>query len=167
MVTVGVDDLENIKSLRASAAAQRELVASQTEAVVTFTADGGWSSGVVMSFLPYEGSYWVTAVADRAHARAARRDPRVSLVVTNAGTGLPGRRMMTARCLAHTHTDERTKQWFYRAFAEHLEVANPDGFVDLLDSGNRVVMELRPVSVSTSHDSRNLPGDGRGGPAPT
>lgn len=166
MAQVGVDNLERLRSLRASAAARDELVAAQTEAVVTFTGDGGWSSGVVMSYLPHDGCYWVTAVADRAHARAARRDPRVSLVITNAGTGLPGRRMMTVRCLAQAHTDEATKRWFYRAFAEHLRVASPDGFVALLDSGNRVVLQLRPVAVSTSHDSRNLPGDGRGGPAP-
>lgn len=166
MATVGVDDLEKLRSLRASQEAQQELVAAQTEAVVTFGMDGGWPSGVVMSYLPHGGSYWVTAVADRAHVRAVRRDPRTSLVISNAGTDLPGRRMMTVRCLAHLHTDEASKQWFYTAFAEHLQVANPQGFVGLLSSGNRVVMELRPVAVSTSHDSRNLPGDGRGGPAP-
>lgn len=165
MAEVGVDDLEELRSLRSSREAREELVAAQTEAVVTFAADGGWSSGVVMSYLPHGGSYWVTAVADRAHVRAARRDPRVSLVISNAGTDLPGRRMMTVRCLAHVHAEDATKQWFYAAFAEHLQVANPQGFVDLLSSGNRVVLELRPVAVSTSHDSRNLPGDGRGGPA--
>lgn len=166
MATVGVDDLEKLRSLRASGQAQEELVAAQGEAVVTFAMDGGWPSGVVMSYLPHDGAYWVTAVADRAHARAVRRDPRVSLVISNAGTELPGRRMMTVRCVAHTHTDDATKQWFYAAFAEHLQVANQQGFVELLNSGNRVVLELRPVAVSTSHDSRNLPGDGRGGPAP-
>lgn len=166
MTTVGIDDLEKLSSLRASEHAQQELINTQTEAVVTFTGGGGWASGVVMSYLPYAGSFWVTAVADRSHARAVRRDPRVSVVISNAGTGLSGRRMMTVRCLAHTHTNESTKKWFYRAFAEYLNVASPQGFVDLLDSGNRVVMELRPVRISTSHDSRNLPGDGRGGQRP-
>lgn len=165
MAEVGVHDLEKLRSLRASEQAREELAQTQTEGVVTFAMDGGWSSGVVMSYLPHGGSYWVTAVSDRAHVRAARRDPRVSLVISNAGTELPGRRMMTLRCLAHLHADDATKQWFYAAFAEHLQVANPQGFVGLLNSGNRVVMELRPVAVSTSHDSRNLPGDGRGGPA--
>lgn len=165
MATVGVDDLEKLRSLRASPEAQRELIDAQTEAVVTFTAESGWANGVVMSYLPHGGSFWVTAVADREHARAARRDPRVSVVLSNAGTGLAGRRMLTARCLAHSYSDEQTKQWFYDAFAQRLNVANPQGFVDLLNSGNRVVMELRPVRISTSHDSRNLPGDGRGGSA--
>lgn len=42
MATVGVDDLEKLRSLRASGQAQEELVATQDEAVVTFAMDGGF-----------------------------------------------------------------------------------------------------------------------------
>ena len=47
----------------------------------------------------------------------------------------------------------------------YLRVPNPQGSVDVCDSENRLVRELRWVRTPVSHDSRNLPGDGRGGPA--
>ena len=36
-------------------------------------------------------------------------------------------------------------------------------FIRLLDSPKRVVFEVTPTEVSASHDSRKMPGDGRGG----
>lgn len=166
MSRVGIDDLENLQSLRGSSSSIDELIQAQTEAVVSFTNDAGWASGVVMSYLRHDGAFWVTAVADRAHAKAFRRDPRVSLVISATGTDLPGRRMVSVRCLAHAHVDEATRHWFYGALADRLSVADRDAFVSLLDSENRVVFELRVARVAVSHDSRKLPGDGRGGNAP-
>ncbi|MEV4643494.1 hypothetical protein [Saccharopolyspora sp. NPDC049357] len=166
MSRVGIDDLENLQSVRGSSSSIDELIEAQSEAVVSFTSDTGWASGVVMSYVRHGGAFWVTAVSDRAHAKAFRRDPRVSLVISATGTHLPGRRMVSVRCLAHAHVDEATRHWFYGALGERLSVEDRDAFFSLLDSENRVVFELRPVRVAVSHDSRKLPGDGRGGSAP-
>jgi hypothetical protein len=166
MAQVGVDDLEKLQSLKLDTASQTELVNTASECTFIFNSASGWPGGVVMSFLFHEGRYWLTAVADRTHARAVVSDPRVTLVISNAGTRLPGRRMLSIRGIAFLHRDEETKAWFYPAFTRKLAPNDPQAFQRLLDSPNRVIVEVRPVAVAVSHDSRKLPGDGRGGPAP-
>jgi hypothetical protein len=164
MTRTGIDDLEDLHALRLDEQGRQELLQTATECVFTFANPDGWPSGVVMSFLYAEDRLWLTAVAGRAHAEAIRRDPRVTVVVSNAGTGLPGRRMIALRGVAFLHADEPTKRWFLPRFAGKLAPADPDAFARLLDSSQRVVVEVRPVQVTASHDSRKMPGDGRGGP---
>lgn len=167
MGRIGVDDLEDLSSLRLDGDSRAELLRAATECTFVFRSEAGWPAGVVMSYLPHDSSYWLTAAAGRAHARALAVDPRVTLVITNAGTDLPGRQMLAIRGVAVVHRDEETKRWFYPAFATRLARLNPAAFVRLLDSDNRVIIEVRPVAVSASHDSRRMPGDGRGGVPPT
>jgi hypothetical protein len=163
MARTGIDDLEDLRALRLDDQGRQELFDTATECVFTFANPVGWPSGVVMSFLYADGRLWLTAVAGRAHAEAIKRDPRVTVVVSNAGTQLPGRRMVALRGVAFLHADEQTKRWFLPRFARKLAPADPDAFVRLLDSPERVVVEVRPVQVTASHDSRKMPGDGRGG----
>lgn len=166
-MTVGVDDNEDLSSLRLDGEGLGELLESQTECTFTFATADGWPAGVVMSFLHRDGTFWLTAADGRAHVRAARRDPRVTLVVSNSGTDLPGRRMLAVRGHATVHDDEATKSWFYPEFARRLAPTDPEAFRRLLDSPNRVVLRVQTVRVAVSHDSTRMPGDGRGGRAPT
>ncbi len=163
MGRIGIDDLEDLRSLRLDPPGRAELLATATECTFVFAAPGGWPAGVVMSFLYHEGTFWLTAVTGRAHADAVGTDPRVTLVITSAGTGLPGRRMLALRGVAVAHRDRATLDWFLPRFAARLAPADPAAFARLLDSPNRVVLEVRPVAVAASHDSRRMPGDGRGG----
>ena len=163
MGRVGVDDLEDLRGLRLDAPDRAELLRLQGECTFVFNR-GGWPSGVVMSFLYDEDRFWLTAVTGRAHADALAADPRVNIVVSNKGTDLPGRSMIAVRGVALVHSDERTKGWFLPRFAAKHASGDPDAFVRLLDSPNRVVIEVRPIEVTASHDSRKLAGDGRGGP---
>lgn len=169
-MAVGIDDNEDLTSLRVDERTQALLLDAQRECTFVFATEEGWPAGVVMSYLHRDGVFWLTAAANRAHVRAAARDPRVTLVVSNAGTDLPGRRMLAIRGHATVHTDADTKKWFYPAFAHHHAPGNPESFQQLLDSPNRVVLEVRPVRIAVSHDSTKMPGDGRGGgtgPRPT
>jgi hypothetical protein len=106
---------------------------------------------------------WLTAVAGRAHAEALHTDPRVTVVISSQGTALPGRRMVAIRGVAVLHTDRATKDWFLARFAAKLAPGDPQEFIRLLDSPKRVVFEVTPVKIAASHDSRKMPGDGRGG----
>ncbi|WP_072690512.1 pyridoxamine 5'-phosphate oxidase family protein [Rhodococcus marinonascens] len=160
---LGVDDNEDLRSARVDPRGMRELLGAQTECTFSFTTEKGWPAGVVMSFLHHDGTFWLTAAADRSHARAAACDPRVTLVISNAGTALPGRRMLAVRGRATVHTDRATKDWFYPAFSARLAPGDPASFARLLDSENRVVIEVDPVRVAVSHDSTKMAGDGRGG----
>ena len=131
-----------------------------------FTRDGGWPVGVVMSFMFHDGGFWLTSTDDRPQVRALSRDPRMGIVVSNAGSGTWGRQMISYRGLGLVHRDRATLDWFYPLWAERLAPDSSEEFVRLLDSPGRVVIEVRAIAVQASHDSRRMPGDGRGGPRP-
>lgn len=167
MARVGIDDLENLRSLRMDGESRKELLDTATECVFVHSGPDGWPAGVVMSFLFADGKFWLTAVAGRSHADALEGDPRVTIVVSSQGTALPGRRMVAVRGLAAVHSDRETKDWFLPRFAAKLGPADPAEFIRLLDSPKRLVFEVTPVKVAASHDSRKMPGDGRGGKTTT
>jgi Pyridoxamine 5'-phosphate oxidase len=163
MARIGIDDLEDLRSLRLDGESRQELLTTATECVFVHCGPDGWPAGVVMSFLYCDGRFWLTAVAGRSHAEALRTEPRVTIVISSQGTALPGRRMIAIRGTAELHEDRATKDWFLPRFAAKLGPADPAEFVRLLDSPKRLVFEVTPVKVAASHDSRKMPGDGRGG----
>jgi pyridoxamine 5'-phosphate oxidase-like protein len=116
-----------------------------------------------MSHRYADGSFWLTAVTGRAHVAAVERDDRVGLVVSNAGTGLPGRRMVRIRGRATVHRDREILDRELPRIAAHLAPCGPEGLLRLLDSPRRVLLRVEIVGVPQSHDSRKVSGDGRGG----
>ena len=164
MSTFGKDDLEKTSSARLSPEERTALLERQTECTVVFAREGGWPTGVVMSFMAVDGTFWLTATSDRPHVTALRQDPRMSIVVSNAGTGTRGRQMLSLRGVGTVHRDRETLDWFLPRWAQRLAPGSAEEFIRLLDSPKRVVVQFRPVAVQASHDSRLMPGDGRGGP---
>ncbi|MBI1376611.1 MAG: hypothetical protein GC157_03890 [Frankiales bacterium] len=164
MQRFGVDDVEDLSAVTLLDDDRRVLLDMQTECTFVFNRPGGWPSGVVMSFLAHEGDLWFTSVADRAQVASLASDPRVTLVISNAGTSSPGRQMLAIRGVATVHRDREILDTMLLAIAGRLQPADPRAFVRLLDSPQRVVIQVRPVAVSASHDSRRMPGDGRGLP---
>lgn len=162
MARLGIDDLEKLKGTHLEKADQAELLSTQTECSVIFSNDDGWPSGVIMSFIVVDGSFWLTAVEGRLHVRSVERDPRVSIVVSSAGSGLDGRRMLSIRGEATVHRDRETLDWFLDEFTARLQPEEPVAWRKLLDSPNRVAIEVRTVGITASHDQRKLPGNGRG-----
>jgi hypothetical protein len=163
MGRLGIDDLEDLSVARLGAVEIADLLAAATEATLVFVGPDGWPMGVVVSFLKDDECFWVTAVEGRGHTLGVQRDARVSLVITNAGTSLAGRRMVAVRGTAWVHRDQATKRAILPKLAARLAPDGPEAMVRLLDSPKRVVIEIRPVAVSASHDSRRIAGDGRGG----
>ncbi|MFV0457494.1 MAG: pyridoxamine 5'-phosphate oxidase family protein [Actinomycetales bacterium] len=161
---MGIDDIEDLRGLGLGDQSRAALLDAATECTVCFAATDGWPAGVVMSFLVHEDALWLTAVQGRAHVRAVQADPRVTFVITSAGTGLP-RQMLALRARIVVHDDEETRRWFLPAFAQRMAPADPESFVRLLDSPNRVFFEATEIRVAVSHDSTKMPGDGRGGKA--
>jgi hypothetical protein len=162
---LGIDDAEDLSSAVARSDAIQELIATATEATFIFVDQNGWPRGVTMTYVPTDdGRFWFTAVNGRRQVDCVRADGRVAIVISSAGTGMR-RLMMSVRGRATVHDDRETKDWFLPAFAGRV-AAEPDQFVRLLDSENRVVIEVVPVGKPTSHDSKHMPGDGRGGSGP-
>lgn len=167
MAQAGVDDNEDLSGVHLGDEDRHELMTVQTECTVIFAhaVKGGWPSGVVMSFMEADGALWLTSAETRAQVKGIEADPRMSIVISNAGTALEGRRMLAMRGHGAVHRDAATKAWFYPRFAARLAPGDPAAFERLLDSPKRVIIEFRPTAVSASHDSRKMAGDGRGGAA--
>jgi general stress protein 26 len=151
-----VDDLESMKGARLAAADRDELLAAQRECTFVFSGPDGWPSGVVMNFLHRDGRLWLTAVEGRPHVTALAAEPRVSVVVSGAGTDLPGRRMVALRGLATMHRDRETLDHWLDEFAAAWRSGGQAEFRRLLDSPNRVVIEVADLRVAVSHDHRRI-----------
>ncbi|MFO7191096.1 MULTISPECIES: pyridoxamine 5'-phosphate oxidase family protein [Thermocrispum] len=161
----GAKDIEDLSRARLAPEGRAELFAEQTECVLSFLEDG-LPTAVVLSYLVDEhGHFWFATVEGRRQVRGVDADPRVAVVVSSAGTGLPGRRMVALRGRARVHRDRAVVMDRVRRLAPRLAPGDPEAFVRLLDSPNRVVIEVVPTEVTASHDSTRLAGDGRGGPA--
>ena len=157
MDQLGKADLESLGPARLDEADQAELLSVQTECSFVFLREDGWPGGVVMNYVMDEGAFWLTAVEGRAHVRALARDARVTVVVSSAGTPLRGRRMVAIRGLAAVHRDPAIVRPWLAEFSSRLRPEDPEALRTLLDSPNRVFVEVRPVAVSVSHDHRKIP----------
>ncbi|GAA1220974.1 pyridoxamine 5'-phosphate oxidase family protein [Prauserella alba] len=161
---VGTRDLEDLRGARLTADARAELLATQTECTFVFTAEDGASAAVVLSFAYDDGRFWFTSVDGRTQVRGVDRDPRACVVVSNAGTDLAGRRMLSVRGEVTVHRDPAAVADLLPILARRLAPEGTDRFLRLLSSPRRVVLELAPTEIVASHDSRRMAGDGRGGP---
>lgn len=163
----GEKDIENLASARLGLAEQHQLWEAQTECVLSFLQDG-LPTAVVMSFqVDDDGHFWFATVEGRRQVRGVDSDPRVAVAVSSTGSDLPGRRMVALRGEARVHRDRDVVMDRVRRLAPRLAPEDPDAFVRLLDSPNRVVIEVVPTRVTASHDSTRLAGDGRGSQAPS
>lgn len=159
---VGERDLEDLSQARLDITAQRELLETQTECTLIFSGDDGEPTGSVLSFAVKDGTFWFTSVKGRAQVRGITRNPEASVVVSNAGTDLPGRRMLSLRGTATIHDDPTAIEPILEVLAERLAPTGKDAFLALLRSPKRVIIEFQPTRVVASHDSRRMAGDGRG-----
>jgi general stress protein 26 len=162
MGELGTQNLEKLKGTHLEKDAQEELLTTQTECSFVFLNKEGWPTGVVMSFIWLDGRFWLTAVEGRAHVKGADADERVTVIVSSAGSGLPGRRMVASRGRVTVHRDRETIDWFLHEFTHRIQPEGADEWRKLLDSPNRVVFEVTPEAKPVSHDQRKIPGNGRG-----
>jgi general stress protein 26 len=126
---------------------REELLRSAGECTFNWSTKDGWPVGVIMSFLWRDGKFWLTAGAHRHRIEAIRRDPRVSIVVTSAGTKLGPSKTITVKGRVRVREDAETKRWFYPALASMVRSGDPAAskqFAEFLDSPLRVVLEVTP-----------------------
>lgn len=141
-------DYEDVTVYGLGAAEETALLVTQRECTFTWTNREGWPVGVTMSFVFVDDRFWLTASGQRKRIAAVRRDPRVSIVVSSAGTSLPPNRTVTYKGRCRVHDDETTKRWFYPALAAALHPSDAERaevFARFLDSPRRVVLEVEPV----------------------
>jgi general stress protein 26 len=149
------DDYEDLTECALSPELERQLVDTQREGVFMWTNAAGEAFGVVMSYLPEDGAFWLTAAERRKRITALRRFPRASLCINSTGSPMGGGKTITYKGECTIHDDRATKDWFYPAFARRLRPDNEVAartFQEFLDSPHRVVIEFVP-DYSLSFDS--------------
>ena len=129
---LGTQNLEKLAGTQLDITDRAELLDTQTECTFVYLNEDGWPCGVVMSYIQVDGVFWLTAVEGRGHVRALARDQRVSIVVSSAGSGLPGRRMLSVRGEVTVHRDQATKDWFLDRLSVTGDIGSADGSPVLL-----------------------------------
>ena len=111
-----------------------------------WTNRAGEAFGVVMAYLPKDGTLWLTAAERRARIRAIRRFPRASVCINSTGTSVGPAKTVSYKGQCTVHDDRATKDWFYPEFARHLrpDEAAATVFQRFLDSPHRVIIEFAP-----------------------
>ena len=131
---------------------REELLSMVTECVFNWCTKDAWPMGVIMSCMWRDGSMWLTAGAHRHRISAVKRNPQVSVVVTSTGSALGPGKSVTIKGRCKIHEDDKTKRWFYPAFAEHTSIGGPESakaFEEMLDSPIRIVLEVIPEKFIT------------------
>jgi general stress protein 26 len=150
------DDYEDLTECGLTPELEAQLVEAQTECVFMWTNSAGEAFGVVMSYLPKDGTFWLTAAEHRKRIAALRRFPRASLCINSTGSSMPTGRTVTYKGSCIVHDDRETKDWFYPVFAKRLRPGNievSNTFEKFLDSPHRVIIEFTP-DYKLSFDSK-------------
>ncbi len=141
------EDYEDLTECALSEDLERQLVQTQRECVFIWTNTAGEAFGVVMSYLPKDGKFWLTAAERRARISAIRRFPRASLCINSTGSRMGGGKTVTYKGSCVVHADRATKDWFYPEFSTSLRPDNAQAaaaFQHFLDSPHRVIIEFVP-----------------------
>jgi len=153
-----VPDYEDVRQFTLDQERRRELLRAQNECSFVWSTREGWPVGVTMSFLWRDGRIWLTSSSQRKRVAAVRRDDRVSVIVSSAGTSLGPGKTVTIKGRCVVHDDDATKRWFLPALAAAVfpdHERRRDSFARLLDSPRRVVLEVVPTA-EISHDVDRL-----------
>jgi nitroimidazol reductase NimA-like FMN-containing flavoprotein (pyridoxamine 5'-phosphate oxidase superfamily) len=140
------------------AADEEALIRQQKECILGWTTQDGSPMAVVMNYVAHGGRFWLSSSSFRKRVRAISRDPRVVIVISSAGCELGERKTVTYKGEARLHTDAETKAWLYPAMAHRLLDDHEefmDDWIRMLDSPNRVVIEVVPgLRVSYDGDKK-------------
>jgi hypothetical protein len=168
MADAKMRNYEEVAQFQLDRDACERLLKTQTECTFCWRTADGWPVGIIMSYVWRDDQAWMTASSQRPRVGAVKRDDRVSVVVSSAGTSLPPQ-TVTIRGRCQLYEDASTKAWFYPALAAALIPGNKvrqERFVAMLDSPRRVVMAVRPEKFIT-FDSVKMGQYWRGGaPSP-
>jgi len=141
-----IKNYEDVTKYGLDEADELKMIEQQNECVFCWTTADGSSMAVIMSYLEYDGKFWLTASRQRKRIPAIRRDPRVCIVITSTGAPMGTGKTVTYKGIATLHDDRPTKEWFYQALAERLRAdRGPDAvklFAKFLDSPRRIVISV-------------------------
>ncbi len=141
------DDYEDLTECALTPELEDQLLHAQRECTFMWTNKAGEAFGVVMAYLPDEGTIWLTAAERRARISAIRRFPRAAICITSTGTAMGTGKTITYKGECTVHSSREIKDWFYPRFATWIrpdDEAASRTFQTFLDSPDRVIIEFRP-----------------------
>ena len=149
---------EDVRAFTLDESQQEDLLRTQNECAFVWSTRDGWPVGVIMSFVWRDGKVWLTSSVQRKRVKAVSRDPRVSVIVSGAGTSLGAGKTVTLKGRCVVRSDPETAAWFYPALAKAVFPDNEvrqQRFAERLDTPGRVIFEVTPVA-SITHDVEKL-----------
>lgn len=127
---------------------ERELLEEQNECTFMWSNKEGWPVGVIMSYIFYDGCFWLSVSTDRVRVKAVERDPRVAISITSTGSRIKHSLALTYKGTCEVLKDRETIEWFFPLLAKRLrwgdEVEQKE-FVRLNDTPERRVMKVTPT----------------------
>ena len=158
-----IDNYELVSIYHLNKDDQEQLLMAQKECVFNWCTKDSWPMGVIMSYIWRDGRIWLTAGAHRHRISAARRNSKVSIVITSTGTDMGPGKTITLKGNCFVHEVRKTKAWFYPDFARALrgEAEAAEKFETFLDSPLRVVLEVVPEKWIT-YDGAKMRAHGEG-----
>lgn len=138
---------EDVTLYQLSREREQELLHKQIECNFIWTTKDGHGIGVIMNYVPRNGSIWLTATSQRARIKALRRDPRASLVISSMGTDMGPGKQITYKGRVILHDDQATKDWFYPAMAAIISpypAPTVEAAIKHLDTPLRLILEFVP-----------------------
>lgn len=160
-----MDDWEDLRALELGADVERELLTRQTECVFMWTNREGAPVGVIMNFVWTDERLWLTSSSQRKRVPAVRRDPRVAVAISSRGSGITTSRSLTLLGQCRIHEEPERLQWFYPLLAARVRPGDPDkqaAFVRMLDTPNRVLLEVLPTKRIGFDSEHMFDGTGAG-----
>ena len=118
-----------------SDALKEKILTSQNECTFMWSTRDGSPSGTVLSYVWHEGSLWMSSHGDMPRIHAVRRNPKVAVTVSSAGTDQGVCRSITFRGTCHLHemTTPAGKS-FADAFIAHLTPLTGKGATELREA---------------------------------
>ncbi len=131
------------------------LLRGRGECTLVWSRRDGWPVGVTMGYVWTRDRFWLCTGPDRPRVAAVRRDPRVSIIVSDAG------RSVTAVGRCRLREDEEARSWVYREFAAHQGALFPDlidatAFENRLARMQQTILEIEPLRF-ISYDGLKAP----------
>jgi len=135
-------------NFRLSEELKNQLLLTQVECTLTWLNKDNWPVGIVQTYLWHDDAFWLTSFASRPRVNALRKRPQASVIVSSMGTQMGAEKMISCKALAAVHEDQKTKDWFYSAFAKKTQTTaeSQQKFALALAAQERVIIELRPQS---------------------
>ena len=148
-----LEDFEDVSVYTIDGEQREALLQRGSEAAIVWSTSDGWPIGVMHIYIWRDGCFWVTCTQKRKRVPALRKRPQSSVIVA-----FDDEQTITAKTRATVHEPgNEHEDWFFRALAKDVLAEQPaavqsegiEGFVNRLQSENRVIIQFEPVKWIT------------------